>query len=174
MHEPKRTDSRSSHDIPAPRRRRTGFVRAPQDAAAGVFLFAVAIFSLWQSTELTTGTLRQLGPGMVPHALAVLLALCGIVLMTAAFVADGARLERWSVRGPLFVFGAALLFALTIRPLGLAVAGPLLIVVSGMASHETRWGETIVFGIVMTLFCLALFKLLLSLPIPVAPWLIGY
>lgn len=173
MDEPKLGTAHSARG-PVRRRGDRSRLRAPQDAAAGVFLFAVAIFSLWQSAELTTGSLRQLGAGMVPHALAVLLALCGIVLMTSAFVADGAKLERWSLRGPLFVFGAAVLFAIVIRPLGLAIAGPLLIVVSGMASPETRWRETIVFGIVMTLLCLALFKLLLSLPIPVAPWLIGY
>jgi putative tricarboxylic transport membrane protein len=154
--------------------RRIGRIRAPQDAAAGVFLIAIAVFALWHSAELATGTLRALGPGMVPHALAVLLGICGLVLLTNALLTEGAGLERWSLRGPLFVFGAAVLFALAIRPLGLAVAGPLLIGVSGMASHETRWRETLVFGLVMTLFCLGLFKLLLSLPIPVAPWLIGY
>jgi putative tricarboxylic transport membrane protein len=158
----------------AARRRVRWSLRAPQDAGAGVFLLAIAAIALWQSSELATGTLRQLGPGMVPHALAVMLGMCGVALIANAWLADGAALERWSLRGPLFVFGAAILFALTIRPLGLAVAGPLLIIVSGMASSETRWRETIIFGLVMTLFCLALFKLLLSLPIPVAPWLIGY
>lgn len=150
------------------------FVRAPQDAAAGVFLLAIAALALWQSSELNTGTLRQLGSGMMPHALAVLLAICGVTLLINAHLADGAGLERWSLRGPVLILSAAILFALTIRPLGLAVAGPALILISGLASPETKWRETFVFGIVMTAFCLGLFKLLLSLPIPVAPWLIGY
>jgi hypothetical protein len=149
-------------------------VRSPQDLAAGLFLVLIALFALWHSRELTMGTLRQLGPGMVPHLLAVLLALCGVALAVNAFRKDGATLERWALRGPVFVFGAALVFAAIIRPLGLGVAGPLLIVISGMASHETRWKETFIFGIAMTAFCLVLFRLLLSLPIPVAPWLIGY
>jgi putative tricarboxylic transport membrane protein len=149
-------------------------VRSPQDLAAGLFLIAIALFALWQSRELTMGTLRQLGPGMVPHVLAVLLAFCGLVLTANAFRRNGAILERWTLRGPVFVFGAALVFAATIRPFGLSIAGPLLIVISAMASHETRWRETLVFGIGMTAFCLILFRLLLSLPIPVAPWLIGY
>jgi putative tricarboxylic transport membrane protein len=149
-------------------------IRSPQDFAAGLFLIAIGLFALWQSRELTMGTLHQLGPGMVPHVLAVLLAFCGLVLAGNAFRRNGHALERWTLRGPVFVFGAALVFAATIRPLGLAVAGPLLIVISAMASHETRWGETLIFGIAMTAFCLVLFRLLLSLPIPVAPWLIGY
>jgi putative tricarboxylic transport membrane protein len=174
MQEPKPSEPLVAPHGKFRRPHRTGFLRAPQDAAAGAFLIAIAVFALWHSRELTTGTLRQLGPGMVPHVLAVLLGVCGIALVANAWLADGDGLERWSLRGPVFVFGAAVLFALAIRPLGLVVAGPLLIAVSGMASHETRWSETIVFGIVMTLFCLGLFKLLLSLPIPVAPWLIGY
>jgi putative tricarboxylic transport membrane protein len=155
-------------------RRALSFVRAPQDAAAGVFLLVIAAFALWQSSELNTGTLRQLGSGMMPHVLAVFLAICGATLVINACLADGAGLERWSLRGPVLILGAAILFAVTIRPLGLGVSGPILILVSGLASPETKWRETFVFGIAMTAFCLALFKLLLSLPIPVAPWLIGY
>jgi putative tricarboxylic transport membrane protein len=150
------------------------FVRAPQDAAAGVFLLAIAAFALWQSSELPTGTLRQLGSGMIPHLLVVLLAICGSALIINACLAEGAGLERWSLRGPVLILGAAILFAVSIRPLGLAVSGPVLILISGLASPDTKWRETFVFGIVMTAFCLGLFKLLLSLPIPVAPWLIGY
>lgn len=65
-------------------------------------------------------------------------------------------------------------FGLAVRPLGLAVAGPLLIVVGAFASREVRWGETLVFGALMTVFCVGLFKFALGLPIPLAPWLIGY
>ena len=43
-----------------------------------------------------------------------------------------------------------------------------------MASRETRPVETLIFGTVITIFCLLLFKFALNLPIPVAPWLIGY
>ena len=176
MHEPQQGHSHEhAHDHDGERQASAlSFVRAPQDAAAGVFLLAIAAFALWQSGELPTGTLRQLGSGMIPHLLVVLLAICGAALIVNACLVDGAGLERWSLRGPVLILGAAILFAVAIRPLGLAVAGPILILVSGLASPETKWRETFVFGIVMTAFCLVLFKLLLSLPIPVAPWLIGY
>jgi heme A synthase len=42
------------------------------------------------------------------------------------------------------------------------------------ASPETRIREVVIFGVVMTVFCVGLFKYALGLPIPVAPWLIGY
>jgi hypothetical protein len=54
------------------------------------------------------------------------------------------------------------------------VAGPLAVIIGSFASDEVRPIEAIVFGIVMTAFCVGLFKFALGLPIPLAPWLVGY
>ena len=113
-------------------------------------------------------------PRIHPKGLAVLLGLLGALLVLDAVLEGGLPLERWSIRGPLFVLGALVAFGLTIRPLGLVVAGPLAVVISAFASNEVRWGETLVFGALMTAFCIALFKFALGLPIPLAPWLVGY
>ena len=75
---------------------------------------------------------------------------------------------------PLLVLGGVVVFGLTVRPLGLLVAGPLAIVVAAFASDEVRWKETLPFGALMTAFCIGLFKFALGLPIPLAPWLLGY
>jgi hypothetical protein len=48
------------------------------------------------------------------------------------------------------------------------------VLVSMSASAEKRWGQAALFAVALTTFCVVLFKLLLQLPIPVAPWLIGY
>ncbi|MGE0748874.1 MAG: tripartite tricarboxylate transporter TctB family protein [Rhodospirillales bacterium] len=149
-------------------------LNVPRDLGAGLFLIAVGAFAFWQSSGLDPGTLRQVGPGMMPRALAVLTALCGIGIAAGVLFDRGERMERWFVRGPLFLLGAAVAFGLTVRPLGLVVAGPLAVIIGGFAGRDTRIVETLVFGAVMTVFCVVLFKLLLGLPIPVAPWLIGY
>jgi putative tricarboxylic transport membrane protein len=149
-------------------------IRSPQDIAAGLFLVAVAAVALWGGAKLSAGTLSQMGSGMLPRALAVLTGLCGIGLIAGAFFVPGAQLERWRLRGPLFVLGASIVFALTVRPLGLIVAAPAVVLISVLASSEARWVETLVFAAAMTVLCLGLFKYMLGLPIPVAPWLIGY
>jgi putative tricarboxylic transport membrane protein len=149
-------------------------IRAPQDFAAGVLLLGVAGFALWQGAGLAAGSWSQLGPGMLPRTLAILVGLLGIALVIEAALSDGERLERWSIRGPLLILGAAVAFGLTVRPFGLAVAGPLCMLIGAFASKETRWVEAIVFALVMTLFCLGLFKWALGLPIPVAPWALDY
>jgi putative tricarboxylic transport membrane protein len=145
-----------------------------QDVAGGAVVIAVAAFAFWAGADLPTGTFGGMGPGMLPKGLAVLLGLLGAMLIVDAWLEGGLQLERWSIHGPVFVLGAVIAFGLAVRPLGLAVAGPLAVVISAFASNEVRWGETIVFGAVMTAFCIGLFEFALGLPIPLAPWLIGY
>ncbi len=137
-------------------------------------MIAVAAFAFWQAADLPIGTLGGMGPGMLPKSLAVALGLLGALLLAGAIQEGGLPLDRWSIRGPLFVLGAVVAFGLAVRPLGLIVAGPLAIVIGAIASDEVRWKETILVGAVVTAFCIGLFKFALGLPIPLAPWLIGY
>jgi putative tricarboxylic transport membrane protein len=145
----------------------TVIVRAPQNLAAGASLLALSAFALWAVRDLPSGTLRAMGPGMMPRAAAVLLGVAGGGLAVAALLREGERLQRWSWRGPLFITLAVVGFALTIRAPGLVVAGPLVAVVGGAASAEARPRELVVFGVLVTAFCIALFRYALQLPIPV-------
>jgi len=142
-------------------------VRAPLELAAGVFLIVVALIALWAGSDLPLGTMRSMGAGMLPRSFAVLVAFAGVAVIVTAFVTDGADLGKWPLRGPLFILGAVLIFALTIRTLGLAFAGPLAMIFGSFASDEVRWKETIIFSVCLTGACILLFKVLLGLPIPV-------
>jgi putative tricarboxylic transport membrane protein len=148
--------------------------RCPRDIGGGLLLLALGLFGLYNSWGLTTGTTRQIGPGMLPQSLSVLLAAVGAGLALVGLFASGPGLERWRLRGPLFILGAAVVFGLVIKPLGLLVAAPLAIAIGGLASSATRVIEIVVFGVVMTAFCVILFKYMLALPIPLAPWLLDY
>jgi putative tricarboxylic transport membrane protein len=145
-----------------------------QDFVGGLAIVAAAAFAYWLAHGLPAGAGSAMGPGTLPRGLALLLGALGAALVAVSIFDKSAVLERWSMRGPVFILGALVVFGLTVRPLGLAAAGPLAIVVSAFASSEVRWGETLLFGVLMTAFCIALFKLALGLPIPLAPWLLGY
>jgi putative tricarboxylic transport membrane protein len=110
----------------------------------------------------------------MPRVLATITGLCGIVMCASALAGRGAMMERWSVRGTALVLAGMIAFAATVRPLGLAVAGPLTVIISAFATQEARWREILLFGLALTAACIVLFKLLLRLPVPLAPWLIGY
>ena len=146
-----------------------------QDFIGGLAIVAVAVLAWWLARKLPGGAGGGMGPGTLPKSLAVLLGLLGALLAASSFFEkEGLRLQRWSLRGPLFILGALVVFGIAVRPLGLSVAGPLAIGVAAFASDEVRWGETLLFGLLMTAFCIGLFKFALGLPIPLAPWLVGY
>jgi putative tricarboxylic transport membrane protein len=130
-------------------------------------LIAVCFFVLWAVEGLRQGTLTAMGPGMFPRALAVLLGIGGGILVVLSFWLDGEPLERWSFRGPILVTVGILLFALTIRPFGLAVASMLALMVSGFATPDARLREVAVFSALLTLACIVLFRYLLEMSISV-------
>jgi Tripartite tricarboxylate transporter TctB family len=167
-----------------------GPVKSPLDVMGGVFLVGLAALGFAGGFNLPTGTLSGIGSGLVPKVVATLVAAFGILLIVQGLIWEGSSLDRWHARGPLFVLGAVLLFAIVIRgstltlggfaglptiasfkvpPLGLVVAGPLAVMVSSMASPEARPLEVVIFAVVMTLLCGILFKELLHLPIPFDP-----
>ncbi len=142
-------------------------IRAPRDFVAGATLVGVSAFALWASAPLTEGHLRSMGPGMLPRAVAVLLGIAGVALVVMSLVRFGEGLGKWPLRGPVFVFLGVAAFALTIRPVGLVVAGPLVFVLGGLASPEARARELVLFAVLMTGFCVGLFRYALHLPIPI-------
>ncbi|WP_377846366.1 tripartite tricarboxylate transporter TctB family protein [Bosea sp. UC22_33] len=158
-------------------------VRSTQDLAGGLFMVLLALGAFIFSWELPAGTLRQLGPGMLPKAFAVICGALGLMLALASLRYNGEKLSGWSWKGIFFALGGACLFGLTIRgfefgpirvpALGLLVSGPLLIFFSGLAADDRKIKELLIFAIAMSAGCILLFKYALSLPIPLAPWLLG-
>lgn len=167
-----------------------GLVKSPMDFAGGIFLIALAALGFAGGFSLPFGTLSGIGSGLMPKVVATLVGAFGILLLLQCLVWEGDRLERWHVRGPVFVLGAVLVFAVFIRgstlslggfaglpelasikvpPLGLIVASPLAVMFSSFADKDTRPVEVVIFSVAMTLVCGLLFKEMLSLPIPFDP-----
>ncbi len=161
--------------------RAAGPIKSPHDLAGGLFLLGLAAIGFIGGFNLPFGRLDEIGSGFMPKAVATLVAAFGVLLVAQGLVLDGDRLERWHLRGPVFVLGAVLLFAATIRgatlslggltlaipPLGLAIAGPLCVVFASLADKETRLVEIVPFAVAITAVSILLFKYLLRLPIPV-------
>jgi hypothetical protein len=142
-------------------------IRAPRDLVGGLILLALTAIALGMGASLDMGTLRSIGPGMLPRYVALLIGLIGIGLVIAAFVRHGESLGHWPLRGPFFVTLGVVAFAYTIRFVGLSVAGPLVLFISGFASPEARPKELAVTAVVLTILCIVLFRYVLGLAIPV-------
>src|SRR5918998_4133105 len=90
---------------------RMGPIRAPQNFFAGLALIAIAAFAIWATSDLSQGTLRAMGPAMLPRWLAIGVGSCGLALAAFAFFSDGDPL-RLSDYSALVAFAILLVVAL--------------------------------------------------------------
>jgi putative tricarboxylic transport membrane protein len=149
-------------------------VRLGRETGAGLFLLLLAAAGVIGSLSLTFGQLSGVGPGLMPRVAALIVGGFGLILLVQGLASGSEPLEPWSLRGVLLVLGAIVTFAATIRPLGLAFAGPVAIIMASLADPDTRAREIVPFAAVLTACSIALFKYALRLPIPLAPPLLGY
>lgn len=152
----------------APSRKR-GVIKSPQDFAAGLFLLAIAGIAFVGGWKLSMGTMSGVGPGMLPKVVAAMVAAFGVLLILQSFKVVGEQLESWSIRGLVFILSSLLVFAATVRTLGLAFAGPLAVIISAFAEKHVRVKEIIIYAVLLTAACIVLFKYMLKLPIPILP-----
>jgi putative tricarboxylic transport membrane protein len=122
---------------------------AVRGTALGGLLIAIFILVSNYATPITAG----LGLRQYETVLAAI-----VVLLVTIAIARGAD------RGPLYVVAGTLVFAGTIRPLGLVLASFISIVVCAAATVEVRWRETILWAAGLTIFCALLFVYALNLP----------
>ena len=142
--------------------------------AGGAVLAAVSVIALVSTSGLDTGSLAEIGPALIPRALAILLLILGAAIMLTGIRAGGEPLQAWKLRPILAILGGIILFGLTVRTIGIVFAAPLALMISGFATTETKWRELALFVLALTIFCSVLFRFVLGLSIPLAPWLFGY
>jgi putative tricarboxylic transport membrane protein len=145
------------------------WVRGPQDFVGGLALVAIALFALWASSDLQGMHGFSFGAGTAPRMFGFLLLGLGVAVAVVGIVTEGAHLATYAWRGPLFVSLSILFFAIAIRPMGLVVSAFLSFLISALGTPETRWKETIIVGICLTIGCSLLFPYALGLPLQLFP-----
>jgi putative tricarboxylic transport membrane protein len=152
--------------------RQGGLIRNPQDFWGGVGLVAIGAVALWASSDLPGMRGIAFGPGTAPRLFSTLLVLLGGLVAVQGCLTEGPALERYAVRGPTFVIGSIIVFAATIRPLGLVISTFATLMVASAGTRDVRWRESIVVSAALTAFCAILFPYVLNLPMQLWPnWL---
>ena len=144
-------------------------VRAPQDYYGGIILVMLATLAFIASAELPGQRGFAFGPGTAPRLFAAVLCLLGGAVAVMGVTSDGPRIEKYKLRGPVFVMAAIVLFACIIRPFGLVVSSFIVFMLSIMGSTEIRWIESMAAAAAMTGLCVGLFVYLLNLPFQLWP-----
>ncbi|MDQ7777090.1 MAG: tripartite tricarboxylate transporter TctB family protein [Paracoccus aminovorans] len=154
-----------------------------QNFIGGLCLLGLAGGALLAMGDLSSGTLRAMGPGGMPRGMAWLIAVIGTGMVVTGIFRGGEPIPRIALRGPCIIMLALIVFALTIRPtpigsfttpgIGIVGAGPLAVLIAGFAERERDWLDLAILAAALTAFCILLFGYLLNLPMPAFPvsWL---
>jgi len=149
-------------------------IRSEKEFWAGLIYIFFGASAIIVGRDYAMGTAFRMGPAYFPTILGGLLVLIGVVAVIRSFVVAGAPIGRFAIRGLLFVSVSIFLFGFLVRGLGLAVALPVLVIVSAYASTKFRWGPMLIMAIGVMVFCVVLFLKGLGIPLPaLGPWLGG-
>jgi hypothetical protein len=144
-------------------------IRSPKDFWAGLFFIGAAAAFIGLSRRYGMGNMHRMGPALFPTLVGALLAGLGLVIALRAFAIDGPPVPRLHARPIIISLGAILLFGVALAHVGLIAAIAVLVMVSAIASRESKSLETIGLAAALIAFSVAVFVWLLGLPIPIWP-----
>lgn len=150
-------------------------IRNFKDFYTGILFVIFGGGFAWGATKYNVGTAAKMGPGFFPLILGVLLTLLGGVVLVRCIAAAGEeqRVGPLALKPALFLFGSLAAFSFLLRSAGLVVSIVAVIVISSLASRESRFLETLVSAIVLCAASVAIFVYALNLQIPVWPTFIS-
>jgi hypothetical protein len=140
-----------------------------QDVLGGLTLTALGVFAAVYAQRYEFGDLNRMGAGFFPVTLGVLLAVLGVLITLPAFFRSGPPIEvRWKTFA--LVMGSIVVFALTLKVLGLILATMLSVVLSSLADDDTQWKGRLLIALGVAVLTYVIFGLGLSMVLPIWPW----
>ncbi|NBT73993.1 MAG: tripartite tricarboxylate transporter TctB family protein [Betaproteobacteria bacterium] len=123
--------------------------------------------------DYSLGNSRRMGPAFFPTLLAIIQIVMALLVLVLAFArqnADEEPMAATDFKGMGLILASDLVFAQALPIVGFAVATPILVMLSAMASPESTWKERIWLAIILTISCILVFKVGLEMPLKVWPW----
>ena len=139
------------------------------DGLAGLFFLALGLFFLFHSFGYGMGTLRDIGPGFFPALAGGTLAVLGAAVTARGLVAPvSAGTIAW--RPLIGVPAPVVLFAVSLKTLGLALAAFLLVGVSLALTRQAPLRQAFPVSLVLAAFAVGVFGYALQIPLKLWPW----
>lgn len=148
--------------------------RNPKDFWTGIVYVAIGGSALFLSRDYGMGTAVKMGPAYFPTILSGLLILIGTISVIRSFIKQGTPISSFAMKGLIMVTVSMLLFGFIVRGAGLAIALPLLIIISAFASTRFSWRYSLALAVGVTVFCILIFNIGLGVPLPILGSWFGY
>ena len=148
--------------------------RNPKDFWTGLIYICFGSSAIVIARDYGMGTAVKMGPAYFPTILGGLLLAIGVISVIRSFVVPGPGLGAFAIKGLVLVTVSVVVFGSVVRGLGVAIALPLLIIVSAYGSTRFRWRPTLLMAAGLTIFCVLVFVKGLGIPLRIiGPWLGG-
>lgn len=134
---------------------------------AGLLIAALGAGAIFEGSQYGIGTLTAMGSGFFPVVLGVGMILMGALMALARPPAEGHGIQAPNWRGAASIIAAVALFILLADRAGLAPATFACVVVGALGSTDAKPAQTLMLGVVVTVFAIALFRYALHVQFPI-------
>ena len=138
-----------------------------KDFLSGVMFIAFGLTALYFGRNLATGTTVRMGPGYVPHMLSYIMLVLGFIIAALALVYEGEPVEAPKWKPITMVTIGIVVFALLFETTGMFPSLVALILIASWGGDEFKLWEVIGNIIVLTILCILVFKVGLSMNISI-------
>ena len=151
-------------------------IKSQRDFFSGLMFVVVGVVFAVGATSYPMGSSAKPGAGYFPLILSVLMAILGAIVLFKSLTIEtegGDPIGAIAWRPLIVIVAAIAVFGATINWLGLALAVPILIVISSLAGEEFNWTGVLITCVVLTVFSWLIFIVGLKLTIPLWPKFFG-
>ena len=151
-------------------------IKSQRDFFSGLMFVVVGVVFAVGATNYPMGGSAKPGAGYFPLILSVLMAILGAVVLFKSLTIEtegGDPIGAIAWRPLIVIVAAITVFGATINWLGLALAVPILILISSLAGDEFKWIGVLINCVVLTVFSWLIFIVGLKLTIPLWPKFMG-
>src|SRR5258707_393721 len=128
---------------------------------------AFGLTALYFGRNLATGTTVRMGPGYVPHMLSYIMLVLGFIIAALALVYEGEPVEAPKWKPITMVTIGIVVFALLFETTGMFPSLVALILIASWGGDEFKLVEVIGNIVVLTILCVLVFKVGLSMNVSV-------
>lgn len=149
-----------------------------KDFWSGILFALLGVFFIYFAQEHELGQASRMGPAYFPTVLGILLAIIGLFVALIGYFKkasvsqngeDPGEIQpfRWNV--VILILGSILVFGLLLNTFGLMLSLAAMILISGLASSEFRFKETLAIIVVLDALSWLIFVYGVGMLVPVWP-----